>query len=95
MGETLRLVTRFNEHTNDLEVVGIGTSEKAASDIIKKDFEDRGVVQFRKVAGSSFYNMEFHKGVVFVRDTTTTKGVVLSYTMTEIPPDTAIAVNQF
>lgn len=98
----LHLITRYNEYTNDLEIIGISTNRKRATEIVLNDFENNGISQFRKVAGPGqvSYSKEHYSDRVIVYPIIPNSGGktgdrILTYTITSIEPDVPITLSKF
>lgn len=91
--ETAHLVTRYNEYTNDLTLIGISTSIKLAHKLVDEDFASYGLHEFKKIAGNVPYGLNFYNHCVLA--TAKDKGTVLSYEITQVRPDTLVQVQKF
>lgn len=82
------LVTRYNEYTNDLEIIAITSSSSQAHKLISKDIDQNGKGIFRKQKGNIDYQLVIRKDIVNLDN-------VLTYTITNIPMDELINLKTF
>lgn len=82
------LVTRYNEYTNDIEVIGIATTPQSAHKLISRDIELKGKEMFKRQKGHYAYKLTITKDFVNLDN-------VLTYTITDIPADELVDLKRF
>jgi len=97
---TTHLVTRYNEFTNDLHIIGVSHLRSGCLNIINQDFAKNGQIIVTKTMGSYRpATLQFTDAGARVscpnEGLATVQKRVLSYTITELPNDTLLSVGQF
>ena len=87
--ENVHLVTRYNEYTNDLDIVAVCTSGGKAHNRILQDIQGAGLAAFRKQRGANAsYQLTVKEHYVNLDN-------VVTYTITEIPVDKLVDLKKF
>ena len=87
------LVTRYDEYTNDLDVIALTSSIHKAHELISQDVSRNGLSKVRKITGDKPYSLNFQTDYVTV--SVKEQGIMLRYNITTIPMDELVLVSSF